>query len=396
MQWWYVKEGKREGPVEESELKAMAADGRLGKEDLIWNSTMGQDWKAAGAVAGIFASEAAADEEGSEPNTEKSEIAPQIASTDGPRSELTMPSSPDVVSVVTPIEASWDAMKRVLFSPFDLGKWFVFGFSVWLARFLAGREPSFNFRGNIPMQGGWGDSGGSNIMSGAIAGIALVTVAIVIVVSVVLLWVRSRGKFMFLDNAVHNRCEIKTPWANFAQHGRSLFLWTLGYTAVVLVTMLALGGGIYFGVIAQCVAAGDFVRSTIPLIIILSLLLVSFIIISCYISRFLEDFVIPIMYKRDMTAVEAWSCFAGIYRANRGRFLGYGLWCVLLEIGAALVGLLFIVCTCCIAIIPYIGTVILLPIYVMMRFNGLYYLAQYGPDYDIVSGAPCSTMEIDS
>ncbi len=39
--------------------------------------------------------------------------------------------------------------------------------------------------------------------------------------------------------------------------------------------------------------------------------------------------------------------------------------------------------TCCIAAIPYVGTVILLPVFVLLRSFSLLFLRQFGPDYDV-------------
>ena len=149
MQWWYVKDGKREGPVDELELKAMAEDGRLGREDLVWNNTMGQDWKPAGTVEGIFASAPAGGEAVSAPAPEKSVIAPQMASTGA---DLSSSIGPRTISVSDPVESAWMGTKKILFQPFDIGKWFALGFSAWLATLLEGGG-SFNFNG-----GGSGDS----------------------------------------------------------------------------------------------------------------------------------------------------------------------------------------------------------------------------------------------
>jgi hypothetical protein len=49
--------------------------------------------------------------------------------------------------------------------------------------------------------------------------------------------------------------------------------------------------------------------------------------------------------------------------------------------------LLAILATCCIAgclmLLPFIGTVLLLPVLVFKRAYSLYYLAQYGSQYDV-------------
>ena len=49
-------------------------------------------------------------------------------------------------------------------------------------------------------------------------------------------------------------------------------------------------------------------------------------------------------------------------------------------------------CTCCCAAclfaLPYVGTVILLPVHVFIRSYSLYYLAQYGRELDVFEPSP--------
>jgi len=392
MQWWYVKDGERQGPIEEPELKAMAADGRLGRDDLIWNSTMGQEWKKAAEVPGIFQGQQAGDAAGTEAAG---------TSNENPRSQLSAPTAPKAVSVTTPVEAAWESMKRVLFMPFDIGKWFALGFSAWLASLLeGGGGGNFNYRSsgrgaNSLQQFFMGAQDAWNTHQSLIVTVGVALIFFGFIIGIVLMWVRSRGKFMFLDNLVHNRDAVKVPWREFAQHGNSLFKWTLVYSIILLLVTLVLIGGVFVGIILPCIKAENFVTGTIPVIVIMVLLWLAVAIVGGYIMRFLEDFIIPIMYRKDMTATEAWSYFATIYRANTGKLLLYGLFYVLLGIGAGMVVALATIATCCIlgciAAIPYVGTVALLPVPVFFRFYSIHYIAQFGPDLDLVTGSECAS-----
>ncbi len=44
LQWYYAKDGERIGPVKESELRQLIADGTLQPGDHVWNETMGEQW----------------------------------------------------------------------------------------------------------------------------------------------------------------------------------------------------------------------------------------------------------------------------------------------------------------------------------------------------------------
>ena len=50
---------------------------------------------------------------------------------------------------------------------------------------------------------------------------------------------------------------------------------------------------------------------------------------------------------------------------------------------AGIVSCAVILATCCIALIPYLGTVIMLPIFVCLRTFGLRFIRQFGSDYDL-------------
>lgn len=54
MQWYYAQNNDRKGPVEDDEIRRLAAAGVLRPDDLVWNETMGGEWRPASSVAGLF------------------------------------------------------------------------------------------------------------------------------------------------------------------------------------------------------------------------------------------------------------------------------------------------------------------------------------------------------
>jgi hypothetical protein len=62
-----------------------------------------------------------------------------------------------------------------------------------------------------------------------------------------------------------------------------------------------------------------------------------------------------------------------------------------LLIAAVIVGGAATCATCCLAALPYIGTVILLPVFVCLRAYGLLFIRQFGPDYDVWAAIPAAT-----
>jgi len=58
MQWFYIRNEERFGPVEEAELFQLARDEKLLSNDLVWNPSMGEQWKPASSIPNLFAAPA--------------------------------------------------------------------------------------------------------------------------------------------------------------------------------------------------------------------------------------------------------------------------------------------------------------------------------------------------
>lgn len=54
MNWYYVRGGSRNGPIDDDALKRLIAVGELKPSDLVWNDTMGSKWVEAFTVPGLF------------------------------------------------------------------------------------------------------------------------------------------------------------------------------------------------------------------------------------------------------------------------------------------------------------------------------------------------------
>lgn len=48
------------------------------------------------------------------------------------------------ISYSNPLSRGWDRMKKALFQPFDIGKWFTVGFTAFLAALVDGGSPGGN------------------------------------------------------------------------------------------------------------------------------------------------------------------------------------------------------------------------------------------------------------
>jgi MFS family permease len=308
---------------------------------------------------------------------------------------------PNKVSVIDPISPAIERVKVMLFKPFDLGRWFTIGFCAWLAYLGSGG-------------GGGGGNGGvqwhqpykSNEHQAEIAEgintakeyildnlfwiIPVVVIGAVIMIGIGLLivWLSSRGRFMFLHCVAENKSEVKVPWHKFRKHANSLFLFriVLGIIGLAIVAVPVLGIVL---LIIMMVAEAAPVIVFVPITIILGLIVFVLAIVMSLVRKFTFDFVVPIMFLQTASCIASWREFLTILSVNKARFALYILFQIVIAIAIGtivFIGFCIGCCFCCVSLllfIPYIGTVILLPLLVFKRAYSLYYLRQFGPRLNV-------------
>ncbi|MBU4429332.1 MAG: hypothetical protein KKE37_08280, partial [Verrucomicrobia bacterium] len=268
------------------------------------------------------------------------------------------------------------------FSPFDMVKWLGLGFTAWLS-LLGSGSPVLNF-GNFwnkdssePLQAAW---------NWTLAHLALVISlaacigVCVLAVSLAVAWVASRGKFMFLDNVIHNRAEIVKPWERYRTQGNSYFLFSV---CLGLASLAVLGAII---LISTLIAMPDITRqhfgaNAISAIVLGLLLFLVYGITLTAVMLFLEDFIVPIMALRSCRALTAWSLFFDLFKAHTGVFILYLLFRIVLGWAVGAISLVFCCFLCCVMWIPYVNTVIVLPLFVFVRCYSIHFLEQFGNEY---------------
>ena len=307
---------------------------------------------------------------------------------------------PDRVSVIDPITPAIERAKIMLFRPFELKRWFVIGFCAWLAY----------------LGSGGGGGGGGNLNVGDHRGgfevrealnearefvcdnlhwIIPVTVVVFVFITtiwLVITWLNSRGRFMFLHCVAENKAEVVNPWSKFKKHANNLFLFRIVLCLISLVVVGLPVLGMVFLIIMAVSKTGLYAIS-IPGIIILGLVIFVISITMFLVKKFTIDFVMPIMFLRTVSCVAGWREFMTILSVNKLRFALYLLFQIVITmaIGTIIfIGACIGCCFCCVSIlllVPYIGTVILLPFAVFKRSYSLYYLKQFGPEFDVFSPA---------
>jgi hypothetical protein len=302
------------------------------------------------------------------------------------------------VNYTEPLSEGFNRMKKALFQPFDLPKWITIGFTAFLAG-LTECSSGGGGGGNGKINNNIDDFNVDKFFSfPEIARdwlfehpiwFALIIAALIFifVIATILTWVSSRGKFMFLYNVVNNTDAIVKPWNDYRKQGNSLFWWQFFYgwlVFAVIILLVIYGFGvaknIHTGVVPDVSKIGFIVSFVITI--------VALFVIFGYISLFLNDFVVPIMYKHKLSATQAWSKFLTLTLRYPGSFIVYGLFVFVLGIAVAIMIVFAAIFTCCIGLllimIPFVGSVILLPVSYTFRAFSIGFLAQFGDYFNVL------------
>lgn len=284
------------------------------------------------------------------------------------------------IEIFKPFGEAFELMKKILFQPFDLKKWFVIGFAAWLANLGAGGGGGGNF--NYP-DNKREDAHKLNETIGQIPQPILITgicvlVCVVLLLIVLFAWLRARGRFILVDCIVRNRAAIAEPWKEFRTEGNSFFLFSL-IVVLALIVVIAIAG---FALIAPFIPWGDQAQLGFAFWIGLSLFV--FVVVSlAFVWALTSQLMVPIMYRQRCRARLAFAQAVDLVTSHPGPILLYVLFLLLLAVAVVMISCAVTCATCCIAAIPYVGTVILLPIPVTLGAFSLLFLRQFGPDYDV-------------
>ena len=283
------------------------------------------------------------------------------------------------IEIFKPFGEAIELMKKILFQPFDLKKWFVIGFAAFLSGHFGG--VGFNFPTNF-----------GNVRPHAAQRINLLEqwkpwlpviiigfVIFVLALVIVLTWLKSRGSFIFTDCVVRNRSAIVEPWREYRTEGNSYFVFQLVVilaamaVVVVLATIFVLLGFLAGG---HREASGVIMAA---LLIHLFICWIAFVILINLIFFFMA----PVMYRQRCPALDAARQVLRLVFANPAPFILFCLFGIVLVLATLVIGCIVTCVTCCIGALPYFGTVILLPLYVTLRSFSLLFLRQFGPEYDV-------------
>lgn len=298
------------------------------------------------------------------------------------------------LSATAPLEPALERTRRLLFEPFDAARWLALGFCAFLARLgLQGGQSGLQVQTG-PLQGpvDWVQESWLGQHGVLALGVGLLLALLVLALAVTVLWLQARGRFMFLDGVVRHRGAVSEPWHTWREAADSAFRFKLCLVAVVLLLGVVLGGlglGLSLADVrpegAGLVLWGPLLvggLALVPLLVALGLA-----------DLFLNDFVVPAMYARGLRVLDAWRA---VWNEVLVPHAGPVALFVLVRIAIALVStaLIFgLVCAtfcvaACLLAIPYVGTVLLLPLFVFTRSYSLCFLEQLGPEWTLLEPLP--------
>lgn len=313
------------------------------------------------------------------------------------------------ISVTDPISLAMNRAKLVTFQPFSIGKWFALGFCAFLASLdEGGGGGNFNVPngggGGGPRAGGAGRGGGSGVAQPTgifydatswvsahvleTAVIAGVLVLLFLSIMLLLLWLSSRGKFMFIDGVAKNTAEVVAPWKRYRRLANSFFRFRVCLLAIWFIAVVVIAG-LSLLLAWHDIQAKSFGTGALASIIVGCVLLLPALIIFGLIDWCARTFVIVIMYARDTTVGPAWREFRQrVLAGNVGSLILFLLMTIVLSIAVGLGRMLLGCVTLCIGFLPYLSSVVALPLEVFMRSYSIYFLQQFGPEYAIMSEPP--------
>jgi hypothetical protein len=290
------------------------------------------------------------------------------------------------IEIFEPFGNAFEVMKRILFQPFDFGKWCVIGF----AAFLSGSWGS-NFRFRFPMTGDWNFRSTTHhsmptteSMPPWLIPLLIALAVVVFILIFVVMWVVSRGRFIFTDCVVRNRAAIAAPWKEYRREGNSFFLFSLAVTFLTLLLVGVLVGliAVPLGLFAGGKGTGFGVATVFGLVCV-GLVWLAFAIYFGIVSQLM----VPVMYRRRCLAREALVDVSRLVMARPGPVVLFVLFQIVLFLALVVISTIVSCMTCCIAALPYVSSVVLLPAFVWLLAFKLLFLRQFGPDYDVWASA---------
>lgn len=305
------------------------------------------------------------------------------------------------VSFTEPMGAATAWTKSMLFAPFQFSRWLVLCVPAFLMQ-CSNVSPGAGVTNFTSLPGGPGGTGAAGMkdmaveietwiaanttLLGALIGGGIITLILLLLLATFL---GARGKFILLDNVLTAREGVTEPWTRLGRLANSLWLWDFLLRCVMLAFGLSLLFVGFRDFLAFLHSEGDmnalFSKGLIGSGCIYVLIAVALAIVKAMV----DDFVVPVMYKREALFGAAFGAVFRLAMNNAGTFVLWFLWrllvwiCLLIMIGIAT---LLVCCTVvgyCLLVIPVLNMLPQLPFHIWWRTYSVLVLEQFGPEWEI-------------
>ena len=238
-----------------------------------------------------------------------------------------MSSSSQAVDTIGP---AFERTIKQLFRPFRLGHWLRLGVVSLLTWEFSGG--GFNFP-NIP------SDTSEELLAGTPAVPLIIGASVAATILLLFLtYVASVFRFILFDSVLNDRCLIAEGWVRWQRQGRSLFLWWIGFTTIMIFVFT-----LFFGVpagLAWIAGIFDTPGEHVVLLVIggvvLFFLFLALLVATMVASLAVRDWVVPLMALENIGVLEGWRRLWPMVSANKSAYLLFVVMKALLALGSAI------------------------------------------------------------
>ena len=311
------------------------------------------------------------------------------------------------ISLDEVLTASWKRMVELLFRPFDFQYWLIIGFCAWMTILIYDlgsiQQRLFESLMRNQVQIESFSRAVENIFRGSdgtfwerlwqelgpFTGVICFAIGIYVaylILCLVVEWIRCRFEFVLLSNLLRGTREIRKPWREFGRIGNSYFWGNFLFGCmeyVVIIAGMAILAPQFIAWTKELMAAGTFIMPGAGIWIGFGVMIFVLMAVEYY-KWFFYQLLIPIMYRDKLTFLSGlrimnrliwkhfWVCFL------------YYLVILIVWFGFIIAVLVASVLTCCLFLllliyVPYIRTLLILPLWIFFRLLGVRFLAELDP-----------------
>lgn len=225
----------------------------------------------------------------------------------------------------------------------------------------------------------------------AISGVlAVFAIPLILVILVLMLWLFSRGRFMFISALADSSRElsIAEKWRENRTHGNSLFRYMLA--AVFCTMMLSILFTLFlFSILTPAIWNKHWLQFSSHLALAILLTACFLIPLSFILVTFLE-FGPLLMLRRKITAWPAFKQILSLIRSNFFPLLKYYIFLIALYLGFGICLLIVMVLTCflcclwlALLYLPFLWVLLFLPLLTLKQYFAMEFARQFGDDYNV-------------